>query len=214
MILSAAEVYFRVQDTSPELKVNLAQLCMEGSTIRFFKALLDAEMDLIWKTFKGALLERPGSQLENGESDDTHAFHESNTCSRKGCAGEAFDGKLLGSRGFGGWSSQTKWNGPSGFGLKDVGWNKTNVWVVVKGARDEPDKEETINNPKFEVRPERRQSGQREKGIQRLTSQEIADRKQKGLCFQCNGNCHHPRHQCPDRQLRIMLTKEDEDEEG
>lgn len=127
---------------------------------------------------------------------------------------EAFDGKSLGSRGFGGWSSQTKWNGPSGFGLKDVGWNKTNVWVMVKGARDGPDKEETINNLKFEVRPERRQSGQREKGIQHLTSQEIADRKQKGLCFRCNGNCHHPRHQCPDRQLRIMVTKEDEDEEA
>jgi hypothetical protein len=37
--ISRAEVYFRVQGTTPEIKVNLAQLCMEGPTIHFFNSL-------------------------------------------------------------------------------------------------------------------------------------------------------------------------------
>ncbi|XP_073219539.1 uncharacterized protein [Cicer arietinum] len=58
--IARAEVYFRVQDTSPEIKVSLAQLCMEGSTIHFFKALVEDEIDLTWEVFKDALLERYG----------------------------------------------------------------------------------------------------------------------------------------------------------
>lgn len=44
--IARAKVYFRVQDTSPEIKVSSAQLCMEGSTIHYFKALVEDETDL------------------------------------------------------------------------------------------------------------------------------------------------------------------------
>ncbi|MCI11312.1 hypothetical protein A2U01_0032412, partial [Trifolium medium] len=64
--ISRAEVYFRVQDTSSEVKVNLAQLCMEGPTIHFFNSLLDEDKVLTWEGLKSALLERYGG---NGEGD-------------------------------------------------------------------------------------------------------------------------------------------------
>ncbi|MCI32608.1 retrotransposon gag protein, partial [Trifolium medium] len=64
--ISRAEVYFRVQDTRPEIKVNLAQLCMEGPTIHFFNSLINENEDLNWEQLKHALLERYGG---HGEGD-------------------------------------------------------------------------------------------------------------------------------------------------
>lgn len=37
--IARAEIYFKVQSTRPELKVNLAQLCMDGPTIHFFQVV-------------------------------------------------------------------------------------------------------------------------------------------------------------------------------
>ncbi|MCI00504.1 hypothetical protein A2U01_0021523, partial [Trifolium medium] len=64
--ISRAEVYFRVQNTLPAVKVSLAQLCMEGSTIHFFNSLLREDEDLSWEGLKEALLERYGG---HGEGD-------------------------------------------------------------------------------------------------------------------------------------------------
>ncbi|PNX90017.1 retrotransposon gag protein, partial [Trifolium pratense] len=64
--ISRAEVYFRVQNTRPEIKVNLAQLCMEGGTIHFFNSLINENEKLDWETLKQELLERYGGQ---GEGD-------------------------------------------------------------------------------------------------------------------------------------------------
>jgi hypothetical protein len=58
--ISRAEVYFRVQGTTPEIKVNLAQLCMEGPTIHFFNSLIEEDHVLTWENLKEALLERYG----------------------------------------------------------------------------------------------------------------------------------------------------------
>jgi hypothetical protein len=58
--ISRAEVYFRVQGTTPEIKVNLAQLCMEGPTIDFFNSLIEEDHVLTWENLKEALLERYG----------------------------------------------------------------------------------------------------------------------------------------------------------
>lgn len=58
--ISRAEVYFRVQGTLPELKVNLAQLCMEGATIHFFNSLIGEDEDLSWEKLKESLLSRYG----------------------------------------------------------------------------------------------------------------------------------------------------------
>lgn len=54
-----AEVYFQVQGTHPNVKVNLAQLCMEGSMIHFFK-FLDENTCLTWEQLKSELLKRYG----------------------------------------------------------------------------------------------------------------------------------------------------------
>ncbi|GAU48361.1 hypothetical protein TSUD_282420 [Trifolium subterraneum] len=64
--ISRAEVYFRVQGTTPAVKVDLAQLCMGGPTIHFFNSLLNEEEDLTWERLKGALVERYGG---HGEGD-------------------------------------------------------------------------------------------------------------------------------------------------
>ncbi|CAJ2668611.1 unnamed protein product [Trifolium pratense] len=64
--ISRAEIYFRVQDTMPEVKVKLAQLCMEGSTIHFFNSLIGEDEDLTWEKLKEALLGRYGG---HGEGD-------------------------------------------------------------------------------------------------------------------------------------------------
>lgn len=42
------------------MKVNLAQLCMEGPTLHFFKSLLDENAELTWDQFKVELLARYG----------------------------------------------------------------------------------------------------------------------------------------------------------
>lgn len=47
-----------MQNTSEELKVSLAQLCMDGPTIHFFKAIADEDEHLTWASLKEALLER------------------------------------------------------------------------------------------------------------------------------------------------------------
>ncbi|GAU46095.1 hypothetical protein TSUD_135270 [Trifolium subterraneum] len=59
-LISRAEIYFRVQEIQPKVKVNLAQHCMEGPTIHFFNSLLNENEDLTWERLKEALLERYG----------------------------------------------------------------------------------------------------------------------------------------------------------
>lgn len=64
--ITRAEIYFCVQETSPEIRVNLAQLCMEGPTIHFFNSMLDDEMELTWEKLKEELLERYGGMGDGG----------------------------------------------------------------------------------------------------------------------------------------------------
>jgi hypothetical protein len=74
--ISRAKVYFRVQDTPPEIKVSLAQLCMEGSTIHFFNSILDEELPLTWDSLKDALLERYGGIGEGDVYEQLTAVEE------------------------------------------------------------------------------------------------------------------------------------------
>ncbi|MCI47334.1 RNA-directed DNA polymerase (Reverse transcriptase), partial [Trifolium medium] len=36
------------------------------------------------------------------------------------------------------------------------------------------------------------------------------ERKQKGLCFKCGG-AFHPMHQCPDKQLKVLVMEDEEE---
>ena len=53
----------------------------------------------------------------------------------------------------------------------------------------------------------------RDRTVRNLSSQEIADRRQKGLCFKCGGQ-YHPRHQCPDKTLRVMVLEDESGDEN
>ncbi|PNY15662.1 retrotransposon-related protein [Trifolium pratense] len=64
--ITRAEIYFDVQHTTEEMKVKLARLSMEGSTIHWFNLLLETEDDLSWIKLKKALIARYGGRrLEN-----------------------------------------------------------------------------------------------------------------------------------------------------
>ncbi|GAU10042.1 hypothetical protein TSUD_272800 [Trifolium subterraneum] len=64
--ITRAEIYFDVQGTIDEMKVKLARLSMEGSTIHWFNLLLETEDDLCWEKLKRSLIARYGGRrLEN-----------------------------------------------------------------------------------------------------------------------------------------------------
>jgi hypothetical protein len=71
-----------------------------------------------------------------------------------------------------------------------------------------------VNGPKGnrQAHNDKRRNGPRDRGFTYLSYQELLERKQKGLCFKCGG-AFHPMHQCPNKQLRVLVI-EDEEEEG
>ncbi|MCI06538.1 RNA-directed DNA polymerase (Reverse transcriptase), partial [Trifolium medium] len=66
------------------------------------------------------------------------------------------------------------------------------------------------NNGK-QAQHEKKRGGPRDRGFTHLPYQELMDRKQKGLCFKCGGP-YHPMHQCPNKQLRVLIMEDEEDE--
>lgn len=77
--IARAEVYFNVQNTTPEIKVNLAQLCMDGPTIHFFKELLEENETLTWEDLKDALLERYGGVSDGNVFEQLYALQQEGT---------------------------------------------------------------------------------------------------------------------------------------
>ncbi|GAU40483.1 hypothetical protein TSUD_286380 [Trifolium subterraneum] len=255
--ISRAEVYFRVQNTSSEIKVSLAQLCMEGSTIHFFNSLLRENEDLSWEDLKEALLERYGGhgegdvykQLTELKQEGTvedyiidfeylvaqiprlpekqylgYFLHGLKTEVRGKvrslvALGEisrsklmqvtrAVEKEILGRNGSGSnpnrgsrFSHGSQRNGPSGPGKED--------WVMVRReAGGVKSRRNGLRNDK-QAQSDQRRSGQRDRGFTHLSYNELMDRKQKGLCFKCNGPLH-PMHKCPEKQLRVLIVDHEE----
>lgn len=64
--ITRAEIYFDVQNTTEEMRVKLARLSMEGSTIHWFNLLMETEDNLSWEKLKKSLIARYGGRrLEN-----------------------------------------------------------------------------------------------------------------------------------------------------
>ena len=64
--ITRAEIYFDVQNTTDEMRVKLARLSMEGSTIHWFNLLMETEDNLSWeKLKKGLIAQYGGRRLEN-----------------------------------------------------------------------------------------------------------------------------------------------------
>lgn len=55
--------------------------------------------------------------------------------------------------------------------------------------------------------------GPKDRGIRHLSYQQLVERQKKGLCYKCGGP-FHPHHQCPDRQLKVMMLEDDEFDDG
>jgi hypothetical protein len=262
--ISRAEIYFRVQETTPEVKVRLAQICMEGPTIHFFNALLGEVEDLTWEKLKESLLERYGG---NGEGD---VYEQLTDLKQRGTVddyitefeyliaqipklpdkqflsyfihglkpeikgkvrslvalGEMSRSKLLNvtravereTKGVG----SIPYRGPKpnhgSYRSNSNGSGKNGSdWVMVK--RRDGDVEGGAKRNDVGLRRERpaqadkRFGGSRDRGFTRLSYQELMDRKEKGLCFKCKGP-FHPMHQCPEKQLKVLVYDGDYEEEG
>ncbi|XP_057452951.1 uncharacterized protein LOC130744819 [Lotus japonicus] len=264
--ISRAEVYFRVQEISPEVKVSLAQLSMDGPTIHFYNSLLEAEETLTWERLREALLERYGGhgdgdvyeQLtelrQRGTVEEYITEFEYLTAQIPKLPDKQFQGyflhglkeeirgkvrslaamggvnrsKLLvltravekevkGENGSG-YSRSTRFGGnPSYKGGSGVPSRVGGTdWVWVKGTKEGgPSNKPNYNGPKMETKNpgEQKRIGPRDRGFSHLTYPQLLERRQKGQCFKCGGP-YHPLHQCPDKQLRVLIVEEgDEDSE-
>jgi len=80
--ITRVEIYFDVQNTTDKMRVKLARLSMEGSTIHWFNLLMETEDELSWEKLKRALIARYGGRrLEN-------PFEELSTIRQKGSVEE------------------------------------------------------------------------------------------------------------------------------
>jgi hypothetical protein len=96
------------------------------------------------------------------------------------------------------------------------GSNKTGSdWVMVKGREIEAagGGRNNTNGPNAgrPAQSDRRRVGPRDRGFTHLTYQELMERKQKGQCFKCKAP-FHPNHQCPEKELRILVVDADAEE--
>lgn len=258
--ISRAEVYFRVQDTIPEVKVNLAQLCMEGPTIHFFNSLIGEDGELTWENLKEALLERYGGHGDGDVYEQLTELKQEGTVEEYilefeyliaqipklpgkqflgyflhglkseirgkvrslAAMGEMSRSKLLqvtravekevkGGNGSGFNRSSRFGNGSQRPGSFSGGRGSTD-WVLVKGKEVGGSKGPAIG-PKRDgsTHGDKKKHGPRDRGFTHLSYQELMERKQKGLCFKCGG-AFHPMHQCPDKQLRVLVIENEEEE--
>ncbi|PNY17068.1 retrotransposon-related protein [Trifolium pratense] len=54
------------------------------------------------------------------------------------------------------------------------------------------------------------------KGIRSIHSDEVVERRAKGLCFKCGGKWHPTQHKCPEKSIRVLILGDGEtiNEEG
>ncbi|GAU42077.1 hypothetical protein TSUD_326550 [Trifolium subterraneum] len=255
--ISRAEVYFRVQETRPEVKVNLAQLCMEGATIHFFNSLLNENEGLSWEALKEALLERYGGHGEGdvyeqltelrqrSNVDDYINDFEYLTAQIPRLPDKQFLGyfshglkeeirrKVRSLSVMGNLSRskvlqvaraverETKKDSGSiynkshklGYGSTRTNSNRDGDWVFVK-SKNEAGPRNFGSGPKQEkpAQNDQRRNTHHDRGFTQLSYNEIMERKKKGLCFKCGGS-YHPMHQCPDKQLKILVVDDEGDGE-
>ncbi|MCI09995.1 RNA-directed DNA polymerase (Reverse transcriptase), partial [Trifolium medium] len=255
------------QDTTPEVKVNLAQLCMEGSTIHFFNSLLNEEEEVSWERLKFALLERYGGHGDGDVYEQLTELRQSGTVDEYinefeyltaqiprlpdkqylgyflhglkaeirgkvrslAAVGDLSRAKLLqvtrvvereirGDGGTGYNRSSKSGHGASRSGYGGSSRGSGSDWVMVKGGKESGpgggNKGGQIGSRNDKpAQNDIRRTGPRDRGFTHLSYNELLERKQKGLCFKCGGP-FHPMHQCPDKQLRVLVMEDEEGEEG
>jgi hypothetical protein len=258
--ISRAEAYFKVQGTSPEVKVELAQLCMEGYTIHFFNSLVGEDETMTWESLKEALLERYGGHGDGDVYEQLTELKQTGTVEEYIMEFEYLTAQIpkLPEKQFRGYfihglKAEIKVKVGSMVSLGDVSRLKLlqlaravekevkgcngvwlhrgpkngpyrpsqghrSDWLMIKGREGGSSMGGTrsnFNGPKNDkkVQSDKRRAGSRERGFTHLSYNELMDRKQKGLCFKCGGP-FHPMHQCPDKQLRLLVIEDEEEDEG
>ncbi|PNX55132.1 hypothetical protein L195_g048758 [Trifolium pratense] len=187
---------------------------MEGATIHWFNLLLETEDDLSWQKLKKALIARYGGRrLEN-------PFEELSTlCQTRSVEEyvEAFeflssmakdiddelrkdddDGdRRLRRKGIVERLGQKDWAGSA---YK----NRSGSNLNTKESNRVSNSERRFNN------------SDRWKGARGMESDEVIERRAKGLCFKCGGIWHPTTYKCPEKNLRVLILGGGEsiDEEG
>lgn len=77
--ITRAEIYFEVQNSSEAIKVKLAKLCMEGTTIHWFNLLCATVENLSWEDFKRALIERYGGRQSDNPFEELKDLTQTGT---------------------------------------------------------------------------------------------------------------------------------------
>nr|KYP71834.1 Retrotransposable element Tf2 [Cajanus cajan] len=267
--ISRAETYFEIQETRPELKVRLAKICMEGSTVHWFNLWFDSESEPSWeglkvallRRFGGAFVENPFESLAELQQEGTvtsyieefeyltsqvpkmpeqqfmayfmHGLraeirrkvriHKPDNRVRMMELARAIEADLLE-------ETHLKPLYKRGLGVVDGSQNRTlfsrggtEYSAMLKSGgnlggqqrrefrHDESkNKGSSVSNTST---GERRFGGGRDRGVRHLSYGELMERKQKGLCFKCGQN-FHPMHQCPERQLKLIIVDEEQLEGG
>ncbi|MCH79730.1 pentatricopeptide repeat-containing protein [Trifolium medium] len=272
--ITRAEIYFDVQNTADEMRVKLARLSMEGSTIHWFNLLLETEDDLSWEKLKKGLIARYGGRrLEN-------PFEELSTLRQTGNVEEfieAFEllssqvGRLPEEQYLGYFMSGLKpqirrrvrtlnptsqmhmmriakdveeelreeddegdisggkknntgrsdWAGSYQKSRSGLGFQKENTrsnnsgWVnpsqKTGSTNSNQNSTSSLSSTGRKGEMERRGgSTDRWKGVRSMHSDEMAERRAKGLCFKCGGKFHPTLHKCPERSMRLLILGEGE----
>ncbi|GAU28744.1 hypothetical protein TSUD_372530 [Trifolium subterraneum] len=187
--ISRAEVYFRVQETSVTVKMGLAQLSMEGPTIHFFNSLIEENPALTWEEFKAELLETFMNNLLIYAREDeirgrVRSFVAMGPITRSKLfhVTRAVEKELYGGSG---WTRNPKGGGSN---RVNPGRQGGTDWVFVKGGQN--------NGSNSGVGPKGTSGPNRD-------FKHVSTEKKRGGPF-------HPLHQCPDKQLRIMIVDEED----
>ncbi|GAU25314.1 hypothetical protein TSUD_375770, partial [Trifolium subterraneum] len=231
--ISRSEIYFHVHETISEVKVKLAHLCMEGSTIHFFNSLLRENEDLTWEGLKEALLGRYGGHGEgdvyeqltelkqDGTVDEYITEFEYLTAQIPKLPDKQFLGYFLH-----GLKTEVRGKVRSMAAMGEM--SRTKLFQVtravekeIKGSGSSFYRRSKTGNGS--LRPSFHGSGKnnsdwvmvrsREKEYNGGARSNNIGPKQKGLCFKCGG-AFHPMHQCPDKHLKILVVEDEEDEES
>ena len=96
-------------------------------------------------------------------------------------------------------------SGPNKGGISD--------WVLVKGSKEAtPRTNGPVPRGEKPGQTERR-NGPRDRGFTHLSYSEIMERRRKNQCFKCAGPFSST-HQCPDKNLRLLITEDGGGEES
>ncbi|KAI5387146.1 hypothetical protein KIW84_073340 [Lathyrus oleraceus] len=204
--ISRAEVYFRVLDTSPEVKSALLERYGGNGEGDVYEHLSSCQSCIRKGYFLHGLKEEIRGKVRSlvamGGMTRAKLLQVTRAVERE-VRGDGGSGLNRHSRSGGlGHKPNTSRSGHIG------GSN----WVFVKGAQEQGNTSgDKGSGPAKTGQSGGRRNGPRDRGFSHLTYAEILDRKQKGICFKCAGS-FHPMHKCPDKHLRVLIVEDVEEE--